>query len=54
MWGLQRSLFPEHLILSGADLLLLQLALPGTGGKDKERAAHPGLWSQGGGRAGSS
>lgn len=48
MWGLRRSLLPEHLILSEADLLLLQPALPGTGGKDEKRTAHPGLRSQGG------
>lgn len=48
MCGLQRSLLPEHLILSGADLLLLQPALPGIGREDKERAAYPGLWFQGG------
>lgn len=47
MWSLKRSVLPEHLILSCADLLLIACSTRNYG-EDTRRVAHSGLQSQGG------
>lgn len=46
MWGLKRSVLPEHLILSCADLLLMACSVQNYG-EGTERAALPDSQSQG-------